>query len=66
VEINMDEAQLDHAEIEIFNIIGASMGKVMVAGQITPVDLSGLPTGIYLLNLRGKKELNQTVKIVVQ
>ena len=66
VEINMDEKQLDHAEIEIFNIVGASMGKVRVAGPITSVDMSSLPTGIYLLNLRGKNDLNKIVKVVVQ
>ncbi|MDR2450004.1 MAG: T9SS type A sorting domain-containing protein, partial [Prevotellaceae bacterium] len=66
VEINMDEAQLDHAEIEIFNIVGVSMGKVRVAGQITPVNMSSLPTGMYLLNLRGKNNLNKTVKVVLQ
>ncbi|MDR0692627.1 MAG: T9SS type A sorting domain-containing protein, partial [Prevotellaceae bacterium] len=66
VEINMDEAQLDHAEIEIFNIVGVSVGKVRVAGQITPVNMSSLPTGVYLLNLRGKKDLNKIVKVVVQ
>jgi hypothetical protein len=66
VEINMDEALFDHAEIEIFNIIGASMGKVRVTGRITPVNMSSLPTGVYLLNLRGKQNLNKIVKVVVQ
>jgi hypothetical protein len=66
VETNMDEALLDHAEIEIFNIVGASMGKVRVAGPITQVNMSSLPTGIYLLNLRGKHDLNKIVKVVVQ
>jgi hypothetical protein len=66
VEINMDEAQLDHAEIEIINIIGASMGKVRVVGRITPINTSALPTGIYLLNLRGKNDLNKIVKVLVQ
>jgi hypothetical protein len=66
VEINMDEALFDHAEIEILNIIGASMGKMRVAGRITPVNMSSLPTGIYLLNLRGKHDLNKIVKVVVQ
>ncbi|MDR0738172.1 MAG: T9SS type A sorting domain-containing protein, partial [Prevotellaceae bacterium] len=66
VEINMGEEQLDHAEIEIFNIVGLSMGKVRVAGQITPLNMSSLPTGMYLLNLRGKNNLNKIVKVVVQ
>ena len=66
VQINMDEKQLDHAEIEIFNIVGMSMGKVRVAGQITQINMSSLPTGMYLLNLRGKNGLNEVVKVVVQ
>jgi hypothetical protein len=66
VELNVDEALFDHAEIEIFNVVGASMGKVRVTGRITPVSLPSLPTGVYLLNLRGKHGLNKTVKIVVQ
>jgi hypothetical protein len=65
VEISIEEELLDHAEIEIFNLVGMSMGKVRVAGRITPVNMSALPTGMYLLNLRGKNNLNKIVKILV-
>ncbi|MDR3184692.1 MAG: T9SS type A sorting domain-containing protein [Prevotellaceae bacterium] len=66
VEIDGDETQLDHAEIEIFNLVGVSMGRVKVTGRITPVSMSSLPTGMYLLNLRGKNKWSEIIKVVVQ
>jgi hypothetical protein len=65
VAANVDEALLNNAEIHIFNIVGALVGKVKMQGRETPITMS-FPTGIYLLNIVGKNELNETIKVIVK
>jgi hypothetical protein len=63
IKIN-DAAQISNSELRIFNILGKEMINLAITKQITTVETSTLPSGMYFYNVVSNNKTIQSGKLI--
>ena len=67
LEITMnDAANIENAELHIFNILGAEVAQAILSKQVTSLQTSNLPSGIYSYKVLSNNKIIQTGRLISQ
>ena len=58
--------KLTTAELRIYNVLGAEVMNTTITKQLTTLETSNLPSGIYFYKITGKNKTIQSGKLVSQ
>ena len=60
------KAELNNAELRIYNVLGKQMMSTTITKQLTTLETSGLPSGIYLYTVIGNNNIIQSGKLIAR
>jgi len=60
------KAGLNNAELRIYNVLGKQMMSTTITKQLTTLETSGLPSGIYLYTVIGNNNIIQSGKLIAR
>ena len=61
-----DAAQMDKAEVEIYDVLGAEVISTIITKQITTIETSNLPSGVYIYKVISNHKVVQSGKLISQ
>jgi hypothetical protein len=61
-----DPAQLNKCELRLFNVLGEEVMNTQVTGQMTAIETSNLPSGIYFYKVMSNSKVLQSGKLIAQ
>jgi hypothetical protein len=64
VEADVDDEFLENAVIDVYNVTGVRVERLIVQGRLTPVNIK-YSEGIYFFVFRGKDGFSKEVKVIV-
>lgn len=59
-----DASQIDHLELEVYNILGEMVLKYQVTEMLTSIETSHLPNGLYLYRIVNNNQILQSGKLI--
>jgi len=59
-------SQIDKAEVRIYNVLGAQVMGASITNQVTTIETSGLPSGIYFYKIISNNKVIQSGRLVSQ
>lgn len=61
-----DVSQIKNSELLIYNILGVEVKNILITKQITTLETSNFPSGIYFYKLNGNNKTIQSGKLISQ
>ena len=59
-----DVSQIKNCELRIYNILGVEVKNILITKQITTLETSNFPTGIYFYKMIGNNKPIQSGKLI--
>lgn len=66
INIKMNDFKPNKFELSVFNVLGAEAIKIIVVQQLTTLETSSLPAGIYFYQVNFNNIIIQTEKQIAQ
>lgn len=66
INIKLNESQINKCEFRVYNVLGAEVMYTTILKQVTTIETSNLPSGIYFYQVNSSNKTIQTGKLIAQ
>ena len=64
--IEIKDFKNDDYELHIYNLLGEDVLKSLITSELTVINRGELPSGIYFIQVRSKKEIIANQRVIIQ